>query len=590
MTIFYGSKSTVATETDVSANSIITPLVGLQKSVLIWAEYLSYANGHLKARVVEHNGVVVTGTGPVTTVYSSTANNFEAVAISSTQVIVVWRAGAGSTSYAQLLTVSGTNITVSSRTTLSSVSRFFSMDRIDDTSALFVYEYSNGIYARHLYVSGSTVASSSSGYLDSSTGYTDTTCSVWPTDTSKAWQGHDKNSSSYRVKVISTGGPSTAPSGQTNYITVYGGQIHDCNVEAAKSSPDTCIATYRRSSDSRAFAETVVYQGTTTLYISTASTFSYHGSDDMIGTKVRRYDDETASAFSRRNPDDTNDMFFTVTKIGITQVGESHPYYHLLTNEEQEYIEVEPIFTSADSHFHIADDLFIVSYRFYHGPPDYIYAQIYSLLGIQIGIRPQMYGRQLDADLSDEYLFIAALDDNSNPMVVRFAADLTEDATQVYTTGSGTECEVFCSDQDSSKVWTGGDYGDVKVAVTMDGGASWEQRNPPVGSGAVARPFLVGPHSDNFLYDFARPGSGYFGGGAIYHTVDGSTWSGVYSASGGFTANCCDNAQSSEYEAVFAAFSGTAFRVLYTPDHFVHLNDITLTIPDLHATDVIIPY
>jgi hypothetical protein len=371
---------------------------------------------------------------------------------------------------------------------------------------------------------------------------------------------------------------------------VVAAQVLDCDVESVKGSPETAIASYRRQSTSKSYAETYVVDTSGypySIYKSTVGTMTYDSTDPIVHNRVQRYDANTAAACGRKDP--SGDDYIHVTKIGISQLGAGHPYSHALTVDETADIETEPTFTTFSSHRNVYNDVYIVGYAFYNGPPDYVYAQLYSLLGISIIIRPQNHSRQMDASLDDEYLYIAALNPADNtPLVVKFAADLSADGTNVYSTSSGTEAEVFCSDQDSLKVWTAGDYGEVKAAVTLDAGISWEMRNPT--DTGVARPFLVGPHSDNFLYDFVRPGSGHYGGGTIYHTTDGIVWSGVYTASGGFTANCCDNALSGEYEAAFAAYSDTVFRVLYTPDGFSHIEDITLTLPDLDATDIIIPY
>jgi hypothetical protein len=590
MTIFYGTRSVIASENPngMSASGVVAPLPGLQKSVAVWIEDVGLYNGHLKARVVEHNGVVITGVGTTVTVAASGVNNFEAIGISSTSCIVVWRSGAGTTSYSQLLTIAGTSISVSGTTLLASTARFFHLSRIDNTSALFTYEDGfGGWQGRHLYISGGLAASGPPAGLG--TGGDTISTSVFKSDNTKAWLMIDNSGVSAQIKVIDVGGPGAGPSGWSVFATVYTGNVHDVSVESVKTGPETAIATYRRSSDNRAFSESYVVNTAPypyTIYKSSVSTLSYHA-DKIIEPTVRAYDDTTASMCGRRDP--TGSDYITVTRIGIAQSGVGHPYSHLLTNDEQVDIAAVPTFTHFTSHFHIADDKYMVGTVFYNGPPDYLYGQIYALLGISITPITQLHSKQMDASLDDIYLYIACLNPNDNtPLICKMAADLSADGENVYTRSSGTEAEVFCSDQDPNKVWTGGDYGDVRVAVTVDAGSAWEQRDPvPTG---VARPFLVGPHADDFLYDFVRPGSGHFGGGTVYHTVDGTTWSGVWTASGAFTANCCDNALAGEYEAAFAAYNGTSFRVMYTPDGFAHIEDITLTIPDLDSTDIILPY
>jgi hypothetical protein len=112
-----------------------------------------------------------------------------------------------------------------------------------------------------------------------------------------------------------------------------------------------------------------------------------------------------------------------------------------------------------------------------------------------------LYHNSFDICADGTYLYIAALDDSNNPVILRQDTGLESNAVLSHNPGTGSRINLMAGDYDAYFIWASGDFGgDVKVIATEDGDY-WYTRNwsPYTYWVGNAEPILVGPGDDNLI-------------------------------------------------------------------------------------------
>jgi hypothetical protein len=132
--------------------------------------------------------------------------------------------------------------------------------------------------------------------------------------------------------------------------------------------------------------------------------------------------------------------------------------------------------------------------------------------------------QSFDCDADGGYLYIAALDDSSLPVLLKLKSDLSEDATEDFAPGAGDFIIVTCGDYNGGVVYASGDFGTSKFVRKNDElGLYWTGTfEDPYWTGDV-KPLMVGPGND-FVVMVGVPGEdklfeAYF---------DGTTYANMY--------------------------------------------------------------
>lgn len=105
----------------------------------------------------------------------------------------------------------------------------------------------------------------------------------------------------------------------------------------------------------------------------------------------------------------------------------------------------------------------------------------------------------MDISPDGETLYIAVLDENSNPQILTMAADLTETAEVSYDPGTGTSINVITGKL-TDLVWAGGDFGTEKIVRYSDVlGQYWTDVDGSQYFAGAVQPFMLGPGDDELV-------------------------------------------------------------------------------------------
>lgn len=113
-----------------------------------------------------------------------------------------------------------------------------------------------------------------------------------------------------------------------------------------------------------------------------------------------------------------------------------------------------------------------------------------------------LHHNSFDINADGTYLYIAALNNDNNPVILRQDTGLDLDAVLSHNPGSGDRVNVMAGDYDAYFIWASGDFGDNdKVIATEDGNYWYVRSHVPfeIYWYGDAEPILVGPGDDNLV-------------------------------------------------------------------------------------------
>jgi hypothetical protein len=164
-------------------------------------------------------------------------------------------------------------------------------------------------------------------------------------------------------------------------------------------------------------------------------------------------------------------------------------------------------------------------------PPENVVS--YNPYDTGITILSEAYAQSIDTSMDGQYVFVTLLDESGNPFVMRVEADLS-DYTDVYTNFAGTWAGVVCDWNAAARVWTFGDLGGVKVALTDDSGDNWtDQTDGGWAGNELVRPLLPSTYDPNNVWAVLNTAL------ESWLTRDGSdNWAQVGTVNTAFAAQC----------------------------------------------------
>lgn len=122
-----------------------------------------------------------------------------------------------------------------------------------------------------------------------------------------------------------------------------------------------------------------------------------------------------------------------------------------------------------------------------------------------------------DIDADGDFIYIAALDSNGDPTLIKFSTALDSDGEIVFTGSGGSDIGVETARADGDSLVVAGDFGTTYVQSSDDAGTTFTDITPSAG-GAV-KSFVTGPDDDRriLVYDTDN--------GDLLESVDaGDTW------------------------------------------------------------------
>lgn len=199
--------------------------------------------------------------------------------------------------------------------------------------------------------------------------------------------------------------------------------------------------------------------------------------------------------------------------------------------------------------------------------------QIYPPAGSAVG---GLEGQPIDIDADGTFLYIASLDENSEPILVRFAAALNANGTIVYQPAAGTDIGVQCGDLDADVIYVAGFFGGTDmIAKSEDGGTTFIIIDPATFGDITS--FIIGPNNDDRLFVADS-------NGAYQETEDGGdNWIERNAATPG-DAIAFARLDTNHEEMVL----GGEGEVHYSVNSGHDTEDITLTLPDADVPSVVI--
>jgi hypothetical protein len=514
-------------EFEASASSFVhIDALSSTKSIVL---YLT--GGDITARVIESDETV----GAAFTV-DSTGTGIapqDIIAMSATKAMALWRddAGVGNSNIkAQILNISGTTITAPGAVLTISGSDpavdFAAGDAVSSTAVIAaINDTGSGITARAVYltVSGSTITLESSvNFLVGGEPFEN---SVIQLTSTKAVVAFSDNSDSLKAKavVLSVSGVTISAGSAT---TIDSNSTDTPNLAFISSTQ--CLASWQ--DDNAGQAETMVLDiSGTTISTNTAVVLDVDSSD-IVGLSpfsttvfLSSFDDSGSTDGQMRQ---INVSGTTVT-VGDSVQFESGAITDFALNTN---------LTATTGMIVYADN----------GDSDKGKAVIVTLSSIgvagELDIAPMR--KPADIDASGTFLYIAALDSNGFPVLVKLATSLAADGTLVFNPAAGTDIGVQCGRFDADTIWVAGAFdGTNVVEKSEDAGDTFSVKD--TGAFGDVEAFVVGPDSDKrvLISDVTNDD--------IQETLDdGSNWTQI-NGSVGFDINAIARLGENVQEAVF---------------------------------------
>jgi hypothetical protein len=188
--------------------------------------------------------------------------------------------------------------------------------------------------------------------------------------------------------------------------------------------------------------------------------------------------------------------------------------------------------------------------------------------------------RPADIDADGTYIYLAALNASTFPVLIKILADLSTDGTIVFNPGAGTDIGVQAGNFNASSVWIAGDFGGTNVVEkTEDAGASFTVKDPAT-FGAVTA-FAAGPDSDDKIMVVDANED-------IHESTDnGATWT-THNSAVGLSTLALARLGKNTQEIVLGNEGSATDNVDYSPNSGVNLEDFSSGFPEQDVTGVIV--
>ncbi len=187
-----------------------------------------------------------------------------------------------------------------------------------------------------------------------------------------------------------------------------------------------------------------------------------------------------------------------------------------------------------------------------------------------------------DIDSDGLFLYIAALNDNGFPVLIKMSSVLNADGSLVFEPSAGTDIGVQCAKFDSSIIYIAGAFGGTNVVEkSSNSGSSFSVIDP--GTFGTVESFVVGPDSDDriLISDVTNDD--------IQETIDsGTIWNSINSAVG-FNILSMARLDRNVEEMVLGAESAATLNINYTVNSGDDTEDYTTgDFPESDVNSVIV--
>ncbi len=187
-----------------------------------------------------------------------------------------------------------------------------------------------------------------------------------------------------------------------------------------------------------------------------------------------------------------------------------------------------------------------------------------------------------DIDSDGSFLYIAALNDNGFPVLIKISSDLSADGALVFEPSAGTDIGIQCGRFDSGVVYIAGDFGGTNVVEKSSNSGSSFSVIDPATFGTIES-FIVGPDSDDriLVSDVTNDD--------IQESIDSGTVWVSKNTSVGFNILAMARLDRNVQEMVLGAESAATLNINYTVNSGVDTEDIgTSPFPESDVNGVIV--
>lgn len=399
-------------------------------------------------------------------------------ALSSTKAICCWvrSSGDGGGVGLRILNISGTTITAPGSTLyVGAAVGTTSLPRIcalSSTSAILVYDdVTVGSLAVLLSISGNAISSVDSVDYASLTSYgPQAVVELSSTKAMVAWRAGAPNFELQAAVLNVTGGTSLTAGAIKN----VDGTDFTSTLGLARISSSKALVAYNNSTEINAKAVVLSVVGTTI----TVNTYLIFISGNIIfgsSVGIAQFNSSNYVLTYRNNSGDVAATWLTLSGNTLTDQGD---------------ITVDSI--NSGSTIHSA-----TAFGSSQAITGYSGSGIGAILNLDVGgltLAPAKKPCDIDAD--GTFIYISALNNSFNPILIKISTALNADGSVVFEPGSGSNIGVQCGRGDANVIWVGGIFdGTNTVEKSEDAGSTFTVKD-----GALftdVRTFVVGPDNDS---------------------------------------------------------------------------------------------
>ncbi len=508
-----------------ATSSSIGNVVALSATKAVAVYVLSAAND-LVAQVLDIEGLTVTANSRQSVDTDASESSWSAAVLSSTKVIVVYTQGTGLHDIlARILTISGSTITVGASSIVAvsgnrnQNSTAMDVTALSSIAAILAFrdgDNSQRGTATALDISGDTISPGAAHVYETDTAFTTRLDTLIGSNSQAIVTYLDGGSSNRGAAIILTKTGAVMTSGVQTLFTAAA--ITNSRVTAIDT--DKALVAYQNGSDELE-SQVLSISGTT-----------------ITSNAVAVIDAATISGPQ------------SLSVVDVTTV--VCLYGKLVNNTYAVEILVSGVVTSGDTPLEVDTTTGGSRDSYTNVSPDAIAifgAEEAAILRSSNALNPKdldiaLMQKSVDVDADGTFLYIAVLNGNGFPVLIKLATSLSADGTLVFEPGDGTDIGVQCGRFDVNTVWIAGVFGGTDVVEkSEDAGSTFTVKD--TGAFGDVEAFIMGPDSDKrvLISDVTNDD--------IQETIDdGANWTQINSAVG-FNINAIARLDRNVQETVF---------------------------------------